>query len=180
MRKGIRPARPIAAVLLVLLPALSCTAYAQEPAALVPLKFLVGAWKAKGGGAPGAGAGAYSFEPSLQGRIIIRNSFAEYPASAGMPAYRHDDLMVIYADTGSTAGADYYDSEGHLIRYDVQVVHPGEAVFTSRRAAGEMRYRLTYRMSGEGTLAGTFEVAPPGKDFATYLSWTSEKAKTDR
>lgn len=176
MRKALSPFRQAAAAVAFLLPALAFTAHAQDTAALAPLRFLVGSWRAHGGGAPGTGTGAYTFEPALRGRVIVRKSFADYPASAGTSAYRHDDLMIIHAESDSAAGADYYDSEGHVIRYDVRVVRPGEAVFTSRAGAGETRYRLTYRLSAGGTLGGTFEVAPPGGAFATYLSWTSEQA----
>jgi len=169
-------ARSSAATLVLLLAGLPGISPAQEPGALAPLRFLLGTWKASGSGAPGAGAGAATFEPGLQGRVILRKSYAEYPAAAGKPASRHDDLMVIHANADSTVGADYFDSEGHVIRYDVHVVRPGEAVFTSRTAPAEPRYRLTYRMTGEQTLDGTFDVAPPGREFATYLRWTSEKA----
>src|SRR5712692_4440664 len=63
-----------------------------------PLQFLVGQWTGEGGGEPGQGSGSFSFTPDLQGKILVRKNVAEYPPSKEKPAYRHDDLMVIYRD----------------------------------------------------------------------------------
>ena len=50
-----------------------------------PAQFLVGNWTGEGGGQPGQGTGAFSFSPELQGKILVRKSFAEYPAANGSP-----------------------------------------------------------------------------------------------
>jgi len=149
-----------------------------EPSALTPLQFLLGEWEAIGGGAPGEGSGACTFAGGLQDRVILRTNHAEYPASGGRPASRHDDLMVIYVDAGSQVKADYYDSEDHVIRYLVQSPRSGEVVFLSETMPSVPRYRLTYKLADNGTLDGRFEIAPPGKleAFETYLSWSARKA----
>jgi hypothetical protein len=141
--------------------------------ALAPLRFLLGEWEAvRDSGNDGAGRATFSV--GLQGRAITRTSFAEYPASGGRPAYRHDDLMIIYADA-DTARADYYDNEGHIIRYVVTSPRAGEAVFVSTGPQTVPHYRLTYVMAADGLQRGTFEIAPPGSpaDYRTYLTWTS-------
>src|SRR5215471_20542457 len=61
----------------------------------------LGTWQGTGNGEPTQGRGEFSFAPELQGAVLVRHNFAEYPASKDRPAYRHDDLMVIYP------GADY-------------------------------------------------------------------------
>jgi hypothetical protein len=149
---------------------------AAEPPALAPLAFLVGEWPATGEGRPGSASGTAVFARGLQDRVIVRTSFAESPATAGRPASRHDDLMVIYAAPDGGARADYYDNESHVIRYAVQSPGPGRAVFLSEAAAGQPRFRLTYALQASGLLEGEFAIAAPGQDFASYLRWESRRA----
>src|SRR5262245_23668237 len=92
------------------------TAAAGAPQALEALAFLLGEWEASGGGSPGQASGGFSFAPALQDRVIVRTNHADYPAAAGKPSFRHDDLMVLYATEGGEIRADYYDSEGHVVR----------------------------------------------------------------
>ncbi len=144
-------------------------------AGLEDLKPLLGHWEGSGGGAPGPSAGATDFTLGLQGRVIVRNNFAEYPAANGKPASRHDDLMVIYA-AGPGLRADYWDNEGHVIRYAVAAEPGGSFAFTSDAAAGSPRFRLTYAVAGD-RMQGRFEMAPPDKPeaFAKYLEWTAAR-----
>jgi hypothetical protein len=60
-----------------------------------PAQFLIGKWKGEGSGSPGQGAGEFSFTPDVQGKVLIRKSFAEYPGS------RHDDLTILYRENGA-------------------------------------------------------------------------------
>ena len=131
-----------------------------------PLQFLVGQWAGEGGGGPG-GAGSFSFAPDLQGKTLVRRNVAEYPAQNGKPAFRHDDLMIVYREAG-TLRAIYFDSEAHVIRYTVQAVDGG-AAFVSDTAGAGPRYRLTYLKDGGAAVKIRFEVAAPGKDFVTYI-----------
>jgi hypothetical protein len=168
------------AVGLVLLLLAGATARAKEPAALEPLAFLVGEWPSSGAGQPGTTSGAAVFARSLQDRVIVRTSYAEYPGAPGQPVSRHDDLMVIFAAPEGGARADYYDNEGHVIRYAVQVPAPGRAVFLSEAGAGQPRFRLSYALDSAGVLEGEFAISPPGapEAFKPYLTWKSRKATT--
>jgi hypothetical protein len=141
-----------------------------------PIEFLFGNWTGKGGGASaGQGAGDYSFEPQIGNSIVVRKSFAEY-TSGPEAGTRHDDLMIVYADPpGSPLRAIYFDSEGHTIRYNVKTPAPNVAVFESDGTQPGPKYRLTYTQHGSN-LDGKFEIAPPGADYKTYLSWTSVRA----
>jgi hypothetical protein len=141
-----------------------------------PIEFLFGNWTAKGGSATvGQGGGDYSFEPQINRQIVIRKSFAEY-TSGPETGTRHDDLMIVYADPpGSPLRAMYFDSEGHTIRYNVKTPAANVAVFESDGTQPGPKYRLTYTQRG-ATLEGKFEIAPPGADFKTYLTWISIKA----
>jgi hypothetical protein len=156
---------------------------AGEQGKLAPLKFLLGEWEpVKSGKAGEASGGSATFTASLQGRIIIRNSFAEYPGRDGRGAVRHDDLMVIYVDTDSLLKADYYDNEGHVIRYTVQTPNDSIALFISAATPKLPGYRLTYVLTADGYVHGKFEFAPPGKPeaFAPYMSWVTRKVDTNK
>ena len=154
---------------------LTTVAVAGPPGELEPFSFLIGEWSASGSGQPGVGTGTAVFARALQDRAIVRTSYAEYPAALGKPASRHDDLMVIYTHAG-VVHADYYDSEGHIIRYSGSSGGPGQAIFVSEPVAGEPAFRLTYKLEG-GVLKGEFAIAPPGtvQAFTPYLMWESLK-----
>lgn len=156
--------------------------FAGPPAPLEPLAFLIGEWEATGAGQPGQGSGRAVFSRALQDRVILRTSYSELPASGAAASSRHDDLVVIYAAAGTAARADYYDNEGHVIRYVVTSPATGEAAFVSEPIAGEPRYRLSYKLTPEGVLKGEFAIAPPGEPpaFKPYLAWESRRVKAVR
>src|SRR5438132_13192855 len=83
------------------------------------LQYLVGEWVGEGGGSPDEGSGGFSFTSELQGQIVIRKNWAQYPATKDRPAFRHDDLMILYRQ-GDRVRAEYFDNERHVIRYAVQ------------------------------------------------------------
>ena len=134
-----------------------------------PAQFLVDNWTGEGGGQPGQGSGAFSFSPDLQGNVLVRKSFAEYPPANGRPASRHDDLTIVYRDeTTHALRATYFDNEEHVIQYTVEPAEGG-VVFVSQGAPSSPRFRLTYTSTGKDTLNIKFEIAAPGKEFAPYL-----------
>jgi hypothetical protein len=141
-----------------------------------PAQFLIGEWTGEGGGQPGtAFAGDFSFTPELQGAILVRRSFAEYPAANGRPAFRHDDLTVVYRDAASRQlKATYWDSEGHMIPYAMLAAANG-VVFESEAPRSATRYRLTYTSAGKGQVKIRFELAAPGKDFAAYIEASARR-----
>ncbi len=152
----------------VLLFASFATAQTQPKDAWTEWRPFMGTWVGIGSGQPGQGAGEFSFEPELQGAVLVRHNYAEYPASKDKPGYRHDDLMVIYADG---TRADYWDNEGHVIHYAADMSE-AKLVFLSDVAQAGPRYRLTYTKTGADTLKLTFEIAPPNDRgaFKTYIT----------
>lgn len=148
-------------------------AFAQ-PDVLSPLRFLIGEWQAID--TPAGETGAFAFKFGAQDHIIVRTNEAVYAATAEHPASRHDDLMVVYSERGAIK-ADYFDNEGHVIRYAVEPRVGSAVAFVSEPIAGEPRYRLTYTMSATGTLLGSFEIASPRVPdaFKPYLSWKARK-----
>jgi hypothetical protein len=139
------------------------------------LEFLVGDWIGQGGGQPGAGTGAYSFHPELDGQVLVRHSHSEYPNDKTGAVQKHDDLMIVYRESpGDSLRAVYFDSEGHVIHYSVST-QSGSAVFESEPTQPGPRFRLSYRLSGKN-VDGKFEVAAPGTtEYKSYLTWTSTK-----
>jgi hypothetical protein len=164
--------RKIAVLILALAPLLP--AQAQTPdSALKKLEFVLGKWTGVAGEKDtpqGAGQGDFSFELELNKKIIVRRNHAGYTSGT-----QHDDLMVIYLDEpNATPRAIYFDSEGHVIRYNLTFPAANQVVFESDAAQPGPRYRLSYRLNGP-SLDGTFELAPPGAAYKTYMSWKSKK-----
>ena len=136
------------------------------------LRTLEGRWIGEGGGAT---AGEFSFTPEVQGSVLVRRSFAQYAATKDRPAYRHDDLMVIYG--AAEPRAVFFDNEGHVIHYRIQAA--GEAIlFISDPEPSAPRFRLTYTRTTADRLKLKFEIAPPGKPdaFSPYIEATARRA----
>jgi hypothetical protein len=137
---------------------------------LAVLAPLVGRWVAEADPrAPGV-TGWTSFSRELEDRVVVRKNHASYPAKDGKPASEHDDLMVVFAEDGRLR-AEYWDNEGHLIRYDIQAPRRDTLVFLSDAQPSAPRFRLTYTRAGPDTLALSFEIAPPrATEFRPYIS----------
>jgi len=130
------------------------------------LKFLMGKWVGEGTAETGqVGGGWATFEPEVQGKIIMRKSHSAYPAGNGRPAIAHDDLMVIYPDAAlGQLRALYSDNEGHVIAYTVTGSTDGKSVvFLGDVSAKEPRFRLTYTLTQPGHITIAFEIAQPDK-----------------
>ena len=134
------------------------------------------------GGAPGASQGVDSFSRSLQDRVILRSSFTEFRATAEKPAFRHDDLMIVYVGEDGAVRADYFDNEGHIIRYTETVTAPNRVSFTSASQPGAPRFRLSYELAADGILHGEFAMTQPGQadEFHPYASWESHKVEAGK
>jgi hypothetical protein len=156
------------------LAALSLPAQQPAPSPWKRLDFLMGKWIGVAGEKDtplGAGQGAYSFQPDLKGKIVIRRNQAAYDSGV-----THEDLMVIYLDApNDTPRAIYFDTEGHTIRYNLMFPKADMAVFESDGTPTGPRYRLTYWMEN-GSLNGKFEVAAPGSDYKQYMNWRSKRS----
>jgi hypothetical protein len=146
---------------------------ADRDARWKPIQFLLGNWTAVGGGTQtGQGQGAFSFTPDLDRSIVVRRNLAEYRDGPNAGT-RHDDLLIIYSEEPDSLRAIYFDSEGHVIRYNLKTPAPDLATFESDGTEPGPKYRLSYVLRGKN-LDGKFEIALPGSaEFKTYLSWSS-------
>ncbi len=168
--------------LLLLFTLVIVSAYAGDDA-WKDFRFLIGNWTGEGGGGnAGQGSGAFSFQLDVAGKVLIRRNVADYPASPGKPALHHEDLMMIYKEAaGEPVQAIYVDSEGHVIHYRAESGPVPSATglvrFVSHAVGGAPGYRLTYRQTGDDTMGGQFEVAPPDKPdaYQPYMTWTARR-----
>ena len=141
-------------------------------------KFLIGEWVGEGGGDPGQGSGGFTYGFDLEKRILVRKNFADYPATKDRPAFRHDDLMIVWQDPGKAIRAEYFDNEGHVVHYSVEFSKDSNSVvFVSDPSPSAPRFRLTNTKTGPKTIAITFEIALPGKpeEFSPYITASARK-----
>jgi hypothetical protein len=146
---------------------------AAPPADWKAWRSLLGTWVADA--TPDGGTGSFTLRESLQGRILVRENYAEYAKTKDHPASRHDDLMVVWQD-GATTRADYWDNEGHVIHYTAQA-SADNVTFLSDAHAGAPRFRLVYTLTSPTTLALEFAIAPPNAPdkFKPYIKATLHK-----
>jgi hypothetical protein len=163
--------KPAVVVLLASLPAFA----ADVPPEWKDFGPMLGRWEADP--APDGATGGFTLEPGAGGRVLVRTNRASYPGTKDRPATTHDDLMVVYRDGGAIK-ADYWDSEGHVIRYGV-AVDAGKSIVFASEGSGGPRFRLTYTFTGAATMKLTFEIAPPDHPDAwkTYIAAGVHRAR---
>ena len=143
-------------------------------------QFMMGDWIGEGGGAPGQGTGWFSFTLDLQQRILIRKNHSDFPAQNNRPAFTHDDLMIVYPEAGKKAKAIYFDNEGHVIQYAIEISDSSKSVvFISEASPPTPRFRLTYTLMENDRLKIDFDFAPPGKPetFSRYIESYAKRKK---
>ncbi len=137
------------------------------------LQFVVGNWDARGDEQRVEPLGSYSFQPELNGKILVRRAQAieGKGVMGGAPGY--DDLLIVYYEAGAGGlQAIDFDTEGRVIHYQGKAEN-NKAVFDSLPSQPGPRYRLTYEFQGK-KLHGSLEVAPEGSgDYTRYMSWVS-------
>jgi hypothetical protein len=143
--------------------------------------FLLGDWTWTGGGKPGQATGTSTFEPEMNGTVLLRKVHLNYPATKERAAFAHEDLLYVYHDPqDSSLRAIFFDGEGHVIRYAVTVPPAGDSIqFLSDAAPSGTRCRMTYTRLAEDSVTEKFEIAPPGKpdEFATYVEFAAKRIR---
>src|SRR6476619_2249849 len=109
-------------------------------------QYYLGDWRSISEEEPGAGVGGFRFDFDLQGQILMRMNFAEYPASEEKPAYHHEYLMIIYRETEGQFRATYLDNEGHSIHYRTEFSNDiNTLTFIGDIQPSAPRFRFTYQ-----------------------------------
>ena len=135
------------------------------------LEFLIGEWTGEGGGEPGQGSAVFTFYPDLDNHILVRRNHMDYPATPSRAAFVHDDLLIVFQEGDQTKQAIYFDNEGHVIHYSVEMSKEHKSVtFLSEKFPSAPRFRLSYLKTPAETLTIRFEMAPPGQpeEFSVY------------
>lgn len=160
-------------LILIVLFALSFKCPAQTVGSWTKWSWLTGEWQGEGNGQPGQGSGVFSFKTELDGKILVRRSHSEYPASGNRPATVHDDLMIVSLDSaGSPSKAVYFDNEGHTINYSITYA-PDTVVLQSEKIPNLPVFRLTYSRLDDKTVNTKFELSREGQNFVTYVEGKS-------
>jgi hypothetical protein len=151
-------------------------AVAAEPGdAWRSLQFLVGTWEAKtqGGSSGTTGSGAYTFGLELKKHILARHSGAAYCKGSVDFDCNHADLLYVFQEAaGQSYKAIYFDSEGHVIHYDVSTPGPNRVIFVSNASLPGPQFRLSYALDGS-VMTGKFQMRMPGQtEFTSYLEWS--------
>ena len=146
--------------------ATAASAVASEvPPPLSALDFLIGKWLAVDTGeGPGKG-GTSSIHFELGGKVVQRRDHVRLRKGGAL-----DIAMTIYP-AGDRLRAEFFDSEGHIIRYRATVLEPEQrVVFTSESDEPGPTFRLTYEKVSKSELNIVFEIAAPGptQEFKIY------------
>lgn len=146
------------------------------------LNYLVGDWvDDRRSGEPGtATAGGESWRVDLGGQVLIRMGWCEFPATTSRPAFRHEDLLILYPEGDDAMRGIFWDNEGHTIHYPNVTMQPGGKgiMLSSERSVPGPRQQLLYDFAEPDRLAAVFSLLVPGSpDFRPYLTWTSRRSK---
>lgn len=141
------------------------------------LAFLEGTWDANvQKNATIQQAGSYTFDRELNGHVLARYATTD-PGCKAPTSFDclHSDLLYVFQEMpGSPLKADYFDSEGHVIHYDVTTPTASSVVFLSVPGPGP-QFRLTYELTGK-VMTGKFQMHMPGQgDWRTYLDWSGSR-----
>ncbi len=145
------------------------------------LSYLVGRWRDESrSGEPGTSTGGGEiWRLALDGQILVREAWCEYPATAKRPALRHEDLLIVFVDAGTEVRGIFWDNEGHLIQYrEVHADPDGKGVgFVNDPATPGPRQWLKYRYEEPDHLSAVFSLHYAGAPgFTPYLTWRSVRS----
>ena len=147
---------------------------------LAPLEYLVGKWNvAYRTGEPGtATGGEETWSLEAGGAVLVRRAWCDFPETPRRPAFRHEDLLVIYADADSRLQGVFWDNEGHVHFYrTVQAAGAGGGVrLVTDAATPGPRQALEYTFDPPSRTSAVFLLLLPGApDFKPYLRWECQR-----
>jgi hypothetical protein len=145
--------------------------------------YLLGDWRdVVRTGTPGtATAGGETWRLALDGEILVREGWCEFPATSERAAYRHEDLLVVFVDNDDELRGIFWDNESHRIHYrEVHADPDGKGVgLVSDPSSPGPRQWLQYRFDAPDRLSAVFSLHPPGAPgFAPYLTWSAQRGST--
>jgi len=157
----------------------------EDASPLAPLEYLVGKWHVTyRTGDPGtATGGEEAWSSEAGGAVLARRAWCEFPETPKRPAFRHEDLLVVYADAEARLQGVFWDNEGHVHFYrHVQVADAQDGVrMVTDPAMPGPRQALEYRFAPPDRTSAVFSLLLPGApDFKAYLQWECRRTDPDR
>ena len=179
--RNVGVARYLLAVALLLSAAV---ASAQAPPAaewkvFQEFNFVTGSWSGAVESGGRIGGRVISFGLELDGAALGYRATTYFPVKDTQPETRSEEIAKIVYDgaKGKYVALVVFSTKAWGI-YDAEVRPDGSIRFTAREIANleaGLRSRWTLSRKADGTLLEELDVAPPGKDFASYLSATLTK-----
>lgn len=168
----------------VLLPALVLLLAATDAEAQAPpagewkvfqeFDFVSGSWSGPAESAGRIGGRVVSVGPEVGGAALSYRATTFYPAKDALPELRTEEVARIVYDgaRGKYVALVVFSTKAWGV-YDAEVRPDGSVRFASREMANleaGTRSRWTLSRRADGSLLEELDVAPPGRDFALYLS----------
>jgi hypothetical protein len=141
----------------------------------IPLRFLIGQWEGDADGEPGKGKAERTYAFILKDRFIqVMHKSVYRPQEKNPKGETHEDLGFFSYDRAAKKFAlRQFHVEGFVNYYVLESMAEDGRTFVFTTASIEnispgWRGRETYRVLNNEEFIEKFELAGPGKDFATY------------
>ena len=172
------------AVVLVLFAPAAGAQTAAKPSPWEPMRYFVGSWTGTGAGDPGNSTVEREYRFALGDRFLeVRNTSKYAPQEKNPKGEVHEDRGFISWDRARRRFVlRQFHVEGFVNQYvaDSVTATPDSVVFTSEaieNIPAGFPARETYRIVGPDEFVERFEIAEPGKPFATYSETRLKRKK---
>ena len=148
---------------------------AQEWKVFQEFGFLNGSWAGPAESGGRIGGRVVSFTSSVGGAQLSYRATTFYPAKESLPESSTEEVAhIVYDGAKGKYVALLVFSTKVWGLYEAEI-RPDGITFTSKEMANleaGIRSRWTFTRKADGSIGELLEVAPPGKDFAPYVSAT--------
>lgn len=155
----------------------SPTARAWRP--FTEFAFLIGSWSGTASSAERIGGRVVRFAMDLESTVLVERGETLFPAGDGKPEQTVEEVgYVVYDRLKRSYVATWFFSTGVFGTFDVEFL-PGGAIRMTAPTLGNYeagaRSRLLFTPRADGGLDTALEIAPAGKDFATFMTSSLKK-----
>ncbi|WP_306599164.1 hypothetical protein [Geothrix sp. 21YS21S-2] len=157
--------------------ALCAQAQTLTPDPWAPVRFLSGEWTGVSSGEPGTGTAQRTYRFVMGAKFLHERNVSTYlPTAAGKPGEVHEHWsMFSYDKKRKRLVVRQFHQESFVNQYafDEDLSSPKRLVFVSEafeNLDSRWRAREAYDLVSPDEFRETFEIAPPGKDYAVYAT----------
>ncbi len=184
MRRSMARTRIMAVFVLLAVPLLCMGQTPPAQDVWQPFRVFLGNWKGEGSGEPGTADYERSYRFIFKDRFIeVKNRSSWRPTAQNPKGEVHEDLGYIsYDKARKTFVLRQFHIEGFVNQYRLESVSADgrRIVFVSEaieNIGSGWRAREVYQIAGPDEFTESFELAPPGQDFAPYSTATLKRVK---